>query len=69
MRGRQGINLRRDGALKQLKEQLASGQKPEKINGKTTNNMIPHTDRDKKRINGEIAILEKKPQKGGSIAG
>jgi len=69
MRGRQGINSRRDGALKQLKEQLAGGQKPEKIGGKTTNNMIPHTDGDKKRINGEITILEKKSQKGGSIAG
>ena len=66
MRGRQGIKSRRESALKLLKTQLASGQKQEKIDGKSTNKMIPHTEGDKKRINGEIAILEKKLQKNVS---
>ena len=40
-----------------LEEQLVRNTKPEKINGKTTTNMIPLTEGDKTRIKKDIEIL------------
>lgn len=51
------INMRKarqQGALDRLKAQLQSGTKT----AKGSNERIPLTDKDKKRINKEIAILE-----------
>ncbi len=63
MKGATGIKLRREGAKKQLEAQLKRGTKPEKINGKTTSNMIPLTPADIKRINNEIEILSQPRKK------
>jgi hypothetical protein len=50
-------SIRREKALSRLKTQLASGVKPEKVDGKTTKNTISLDDSDKRRIEKEIAIL------------
>ena len=50
---------RRKNARTALEEQLKRGTKPEKVNGKTTSNMIPLNGGDKKRINKEIEVLSK----------
>jgi len=63
MRGNQGNKLRRRSALTLFDEQLKRGTKPEKVEGKTTAKMIPLTEIDKKRINKEIEILNKKLNK------
>lgn len=47
-------------ALSNLKEQLVRGTKPVKINGKTTGNSQPLSEKDISRINKEIEILNKK---------
>jgi len=57
MKGTTGIKMRRESAKKMLEEQLKRGTKPEKINGKTTSNMVALTDTDKKRIQREIETL------------
>ncbi|MFA5154144.1 MAG: hypothetical protein WC554_16460 [Clostridia bacterium] len=57
MKGTTGIRMRRDNAFKMLEEQLKKGTKPEKINGKTTSNVVPLTESDKKRITKEMEIL------------
>ena len=44
--------------LERLESQLATGKKPEKINGKTTNKKVNLTEKDKLRINSEIKILK-----------
>jgi hypothetical protein len=67
MKGTTGIKSRRDRAKKMLETQLLRGTKPEKINGKTTANMIPLTDFDKKRINKEIDVLNN-PKKKTTMA-
>ena len=59
MKGTTGIKMRRNGAFKMLEEQMTRGTKPEKINGKTTDKMVPLTDFDKKRIEKEMIILKK----------
>lgn len=64
MKGKSGHRVRRHSALELLTEQLKRGQKSEKVNGKTTNKMIPHTEKDKKRIEREIESLKKKINKG-----
>ena len=51
---------RRKSALDRLTKQLEVGVKPEKVNGKTTNNQISLTDKDRKRIEKEIEILSNK---------
>jgi hypothetical protein len=51
------IDRRRANAKTILEEQLIRNTKPEKINKKTTNNMIPLTEGDKTRIKKEIEIL------------
>jgi hypothetical protein len=48
---------RRERARKMLEEQLKRGTKPEKIDGKTTTNMIPLTPADITRIKREIEII------------
>lgn len=51
---------RRLTALEGLEKQLKSGKKPEKIKGKTTDNMVDLTDSDKKRIKEQITILKER---------
>jgi hypothetical protein len=51
---------RQKNALERLEAQLASGTKPEKIDGKTTNTRVAISDHDKKRITKEITILKSK---------
>ena len=63
MKGTTGIKMRRDSAKKQLEAQLQRGTKPEKVQGKTTNKLIPLTDFDKKRINREIETLSQPRKK------
>lgn len=64
MKGALGIRTRRASAKNLLEAQLARGTKPEKINGKTTSNMIPLTEGDKSRINREMENMNKiKPKK------
>ena len=50
---------RKQFALARLQQQLQVSTKPEKINGKTTGNQVPLTDKDKIRIEKEITILSK----------
>lgn len=44
--------------LARLSDQLNSGMKPEKVDGKTTDSMVALTPKDIKRIASEITILE-----------
>jgi hypothetical protein len=60
MRGTTGIKMRRENAKKMLEAQLLKGTKPEKINGKTTNNMVALTPADITRINREIEAINNK---------
>jgi hypothetical protein len=57
MKGTTGINMRRHNAMKMREEQLKSGEKPEKINKKTTNKKVPLTKADIERITKEIEVL------------
>ena len=57
MKGTTGINMRRANALKVLDVQLKRGTKPEKVNGKTTDKMVPLTEYDIKRITKEMETL------------
>jgi hypothetical protein len=57
MKGTTGIRLRRESAKERLEAQPKRGTKPEKINRKTTTNMIPLTPGDITRINKEIAAI------------
>jgi hypothetical protein len=63
MKGTTGIRLRRESAKGRLEAQLKRGTKPEKINGKTTNNMISLTDTDIARINKELDVLNNPKKK------
>ena len=60
MKGTTGIKMRRESAKKMLEAQLKRGTKPEKINKKTTSNMVALTDADKKRIEKEIENINNK---------
>ena len=53
---------RQQSALARLQQQLQVGTKPEKINGRTTGNQVPLTDKDKVRIEKEINILSSNNQ-------
>ena len=53
---------RQMSALARLQQQLQVGTKPEKINGKTTGNQVPLTDKDKVRIEKEITTLSNNHQ-------
>jgi hypothetical protein len=57
------IERRRNNAKTMLEEQLVRNTKPEKINGKTTTNMIPLTEGDKTRIRKDIEILSQPRKK------
>lgn len=48
---------RRERAKSLLMEQLKRGTKPEKVNGRTTDNIISLTDSDRNRINRELDTL------------
>lgn len=63
MRGKTAHKLRRQSALNLLETQLKRGTKPEKVDGKTTTNMIPLSDADRKRITNEIENLKSKLNK------
>ena len=63
MKGTHGHNVRRTSAKSLLEAQLKSGVKPEKVNKKTTTNMVELTPADKKRIEKELEILTKKLNK------
>ena len=60
MKGTTGIKMRQQSAKAMLEAQLLRGTKPEKINGKTTSNMVALTDADKKRIEKEIENINNK---------
>jgi hypothetical protein len=57
MKDTTGINMRRHNAMQMREEQLKSGEKPEKINKKTTNKKVPLTKADIERITKEIEVL------------
>jgi hypothetical protein len=57
MKGTTGIKMRRESAKRLLEAQLKRGTKPEKINGKTTSNMVALTPADIARINREIEAI------------
>jgi hypothetical protein len=63
MKGTTGIKIRRESAKKLLEAQLKRGTKPEKINGKTTSNMIPLLPADIARINRELGVLNNPKKK------
>jgi hypothetical protein len=63
MKGTTGIKSRQERAKKMLEAQLKRGTKPEKINGKTTANMIPLLPADIARINREIDTLNNPKKK------
>jgi hypothetical protein len=65
MKGTTGIRLRRESAKSRLEAQLKRGTKPEKINKKTTANMIPLTPADIARINREIEAINHPQKKNG----
>jgi len=48
---------RQQRALARLQQQLKVGTKPEKIDGRTTGNQVPLTDKDRVRIEREISNL------------
>lgn len=50
---------RRTNAKAYLEAQLLKGTKPEKVNKKTTNKMIPLNEGDKTRIKKDIEILSR----------
>lgn len=54
----QGLTKRRKTALEALENQLAGKTKPEKIDGKTTENRVELTDTDIERIKKQIAVLK-----------
>jgi len=60
MKGTTGNKMRRENAKKMLEAQLLRGTKPEKINGKTTNNMVVLSPADITRIKKEIEAINNK---------
>lgn len=67
MKGTTGIRMRRESAKARLEAQLKRGTKPEKINRRTTANMIPLTPGDITRINREIEAINN-PKKKTKVA-
>ena len=63
MKGTTGKKMRRESAKKMLEAQLLKGTKPEKINGKTTDKMIPLLPADITRINREIEAINNPKKK------
>jgi hypothetical protein len=60
MKGTTGNKMRRENAKKMLEAQLLRGTKPEKIDGKTTKNMVALLPADITRINREIEAINNK---------
>ena len=60
MKGTTANKARRESAKKMLEAQLVRGTKPEKVNGKTTKNMVALTSADITRINREIEAINNK---------
>jgi hypothetical protein len=60
MKGTTANKARRESAKKMLEAQLLRGTKPEKVNGKTTSNMVALTPADTTRINREIEAINNK---------
>jgi hypothetical protein len=60
MKGTTGNKMRRENAKKILEAQLLRGTKPEKIDGKTTKNMVALLPADITRINREIEAINNK---------
>lgn len=60
MKGATANKVRRENAKKVLEAQLIRGTKPEKINGKTTKNMVALLPADITRINREIEAINNK---------
>ena len=63
MKGTTGIKIRREGAKLRLEAQLKSNVKREKINGKTTDKLIPLTSVDIARINRELDAINNPKKK------
>jgi len=59
MKGKLGKRVRRESAKKLLEAELARGTKPEKVDGKTTMNMISLSEADRARINRELEAITK----------
>jgi hypothetical protein len=59
MKGGLGKRVRRETAKKLLEAELTRGTKPEKVNGKTTTNMVPLTEKDKTRIKHDLEAINK----------
>ena len=60
MKGTTANKMRRENAKKVLEAQLVRGTKPEKVNGKTTKNMVALLPVDITRINREIEAINNK---------
>ena len=54
------VKARREKVSLRLESQLKLGNKPEKIDGKSSGRLIPLNDNDIKRINSEIEKLKKR---------
>jgi hypothetical protein len=54
------LTKRRLSALELLSNQLKKGTKPEKIEGKTTLNQIPLSEKDTTRISKQIEVLKER---------
>jgi hypothetical protein len=55
--------LRRRSAGDRLTAQLATGTKPEKIDGKTSSKQVPLSEGNIKRINAELLVLSASKKK------
>jgi hypothetical protein len=60
MKGTTANKARRESAKKMLEAQLLRNTKPEKVNGKTTKNMVALLPTDITRINREIEAINNK---------
>ncbi len=50
----------KEKALQRLENQLKVGDKPERVDGRTTTNRLPLADADRTRISKEIGFISKK---------
>ena len=57
------LKLRRETAKQNLEAQLLRGNKPEKVDGKTTDKHIPLSTHDIERINREIEAISNPKKK------
>lgn len=52
-----------NNSLERMNAQLKSGMKPEKIDGRTTDNLIPMSQKDIMRLKNEILVLSNRINK------